>query len=67
MVDGAGTAAVDAATRRIDTAETLALPTHADLMLINASRTTPAYLLVLDDALLRRKPGIREGLASAAR
>jgi len=36
-------------------------------MLINASRTTPAYLLVLDDALLRRKPGICGDLASAAR
>jgi len=36
-------------------------------MLINASRTTSAYRLVLDDALLRRKPGICGGLAFAAR
>ena len=67
VVDGAGTAVVDDATHRFDTADTLAVPTHADLMLINASGTTPAYLFVVDDAPLQRKLGIYEVLAATAR
>ena len=67
VVDGTGTAVVDDATHRFETADTLAVPTHADLMLINASGTTPAYLFVVDDAPLQRKLGIYEVLAATAR
>ena len=44
-----------------------AFPTHADLMLINASGTSPAYLFVVDDAPLQRKLGIYEVHAATAR
>lgn len=67
VVDGVGTAVVDDATHRFETADTLAVPTHADLMLINASGTSPAYLFVVDDAPLQRKLGIYEVHAATAR
>jgi gentisate 1,2-dioxygenase len=67
VVDGSGTALVDDATHRFETADTMAVPTHADVRLANASSTAPAYLFVVDDAPLQRKLGIYEVLSSTAR
>jgi gentisate 1,2-dioxygenase len=67
VVDGAGTVEVDDATHRFETADTLAVPTHADVRLANASGTAPAYLFVVDDAPLQRKLGIYEVHSFAAR
>ena len=54
-------------TRRCETADTLAAPTHADVLLANASGVAPAHLFVVDDAPLQRKLGIYEVLSSAIR
>ena len=67
VVEGSGTALVDDATHRFETADTLAVPTHADLLLANASGTASAYLFVVDDAPLQRKLGIYEVLSATAR
>lgn len=67
VVDGSGTALVDDATLRFETADTLAIPTHADVRLANASSKAPAYLFVVDDAPLQRKLGIYEVYSSTAR
>ena len=43
------------------------MPTHADVLLANASSVAPAYLFVVDDVPLQRKLGIYEVLSSAVR
>lgn len=65
VVDGAGTALVDEATHRFEAADTLAVPTHAEVTLANGSGSAPAYLFVVDDAPLQRKLGIYEAHAPA--
>ena len=67
VVDGTGTALVDEATHRFDTGDTLAVPTHADVTLANASSASSAYLFIVDDAPLQRKLGIYEVLSSTVR
>jgi len=67
VVEGAGTALVDEATHKFETADTLAVPTHADLRLGNGSSTASAYLFVVDDAPLQRKLGIYESHSCIAR
>jgi gentisate 1,2-dioxygenase len=60
VVEGAGSASIDDASFAFGESDTLAVPTHADVRLINASGTTTAYLFVVDDAPLQRKLGIYE-------
>jgi len=67
VVEGSGTAVVDEVTHRFEAADTLAVPTHADVLLANASGVALAYLFVVDDAPLQRKLGIYEVLSSAVR
>ena len=45
--------------------DTFAVPTHADLVVANASRTSPAFLFMVDDAPLQRKLGIYAEFAVA--
>ena len=67
VVEGSGTALVDEATHRFETADTLAVPTHAEVRLANGSSTASAYLFVVDDAPLQRKLGIYESHSRIAR
>jgi len=67
VVEGAGTALVDDATHKFETADTLAVPTHADVLLANGSSTASAYLFVVDDAPLQRKLGTYESQSCIAR
>ncbi|MGV6477386.1 cupin domain-containing protein [Azotobacter vinelandii] len=60
VVEGEGHALVDDAQHRFGEADTLAIPTHADFTLSNASNSAPAYLFMVDDAPLHRKLGIYE-------
>jgi len=57
-VEGAGTARVDALDGGWEANDTFAVPTHADVVLANGSRTNPAFLFMVDDAPLQRKLGI---------
>ena len=59
-----GTAVVDGTEHRFATTDTIAVPTHADVRLANASGKTTAYLFAVDDAPLQRKLGIYEILAT---
>ena len=67
VVEGGGSAVVDGATHRFEETDTLALPTHAEVRIGNASGTAPAYLFVVDDAPLQRRLGIYEVFSPAAR
>ena len=62
-VEGAGTATVDQAVHAFGEADTLAVPTHADVVLRNDSGRQPAFLFMVDDAPLHRKLGIYEVFA----
>ena len=58
VVEGGGTACIDAVELAYGEADTLAVPTHAQLALRNASAREPAFLFMVDDAPLQRKLGI---------
>ena len=60
VVEGSGTAVVDGVEMSWEEAGTIAVPTHADVRLINGSNSEPAYLFVADDAPLQRKIRIYE-------
>jgi gentisate 1,2-dioxygenase len=60
VVEGAGTALIDGTALPFEESDTLAVPTHADLRLTNASGKTPAFLFMVDDAPLHRKLGFYE-------
>jgi gentisate 1,2-dioxygenase len=62
-VEGSGTASVDEHTWRFDERDTIAVPTHAQVRLQNASSTQSAYLFVVDDAPMQRKLGFYEEFA----
>jgi len=59
-VEGAGTAIVDGVAHQFVEADTIAVPTHAEVALSNAPGKEPAYLFMVDDAPLHRKLGIYE-------
>ena len=59
-VEGGGTASIDGATHAFGEADTMAVPTHAEVTLANGSGTQPAFLFMVDDAPLQRKLGIYE-------
>ena len=58
VVEGEGTAVVDGTSLPFAEADTLAVPTHAEVRLANGSSRTPTYLFMVDDAPLQRKIGI---------
>lgn len=59
-VEGAGTATIDHTAHAFVEADTIAVPTHAEVVLSNASGKEPACLFMVDDAPLHRKLGIYE-------
>lgn len=59
-VEGAGTAVIDHVAHSFVEADTIAVPTHAEVALSNASGKESAYLFMVDDAPLHRKLGIYE-------
>ena len=59
-VEGAGTAVIDNVAHSFVEADTIAVPTHAEVALSNASGKEPACLFMVDDAPLHRKLGIYE-------
>lgn len=63
VIEGAGESAIDGATFGWEESDTLAVPTHAQVVHRNASATRPAYLFHVDDAPLQRKLGIYEEFA----
>lgn len=62
VVEGSGAAQIDDASHNFSEADTLAVPTHAEVTLRN-SGSTPTFLFMVDDAPLHRKLGIYEVFA----
>lgn len=60
VVEGEGEAEVDGATLTFSDSDTLAIPTHAKVLLANRKTTSPAFLFQIDDAPLQRKCGFYE-------
>lgn len=59
-VEGSGTATIDGEPFAFGQADTIAVPTHADVGLANGSGNAPAFLFMVDDAPLQRKLGFYE-------
>ena len=59
-VEGVGIATIDHVAHAFGEADTIAVPTHAEVMLSNASGKEAACLFMVDDAPLHRKLGIYE-------
>lgn len=57
VVEGQGSAAVDGNFLHFEAADTLAVPTHAQVTLTNGSSKEPAFLFMVDDAPTQRKLG----------
>jgi len=60
VIDGDGEAEVDGITLGFSNSDTLAIPTHAKVLLANRKTKSPAYLFQIDDAPLQRKCGFYE-------
>ena len=60
VIDGDGEAEVDGVTLAFSESDTLAVPTHARVLLANRSARSPAFLFQIDDAPLQRKCGFYE-------
>ena len=60
VVDGAGIIEVDGVSLAFGQADTVAIPTHAEVKIENASATAPAHLFLVDDAPMQRKLGFYE-------
>ncbi|MBL4907432.1 MAG: hypothetical protein JKX94_08275 [Sneathiella sp.] len=60
IIEGEGSCEVDGKTLDWQQRDTLAIPTHARVNVLNKSSKKPAYLIVIDDAPLHRKLGIYE-------
>ena len=60
VVEGEGSALIDGVNHGFAEADTLAAPTHADIMLTNGFKKAPTYLFIVDDAPLQRKLGFYE-------
>lgn len=60
VVEGSADAVIDDATLPVETADTVAVPTHAVVHLANGSGSAPTFLFVVDDAPLHRKLGLYE-------
>ena len=62
VVEGAGAVEIDGVSFNFEMFDTVAVPTHAEVKLENASATRPAYLFIVDDAPMQRKLGFYEML-----
>ncbi len=60
VIDGDGEAEVDGVTLGFGDSDTLAIPTHAKVLLANRKTRSPAFLFQIDDAPLQRKCGFYE-------
>ena len=60
VIDGDGDVEVDGVTLTFSQSDTLAIPTHAKVLLANRSAKAPAFLFQIDDAPLQRKCGFYE-------
>ncbi len=60
VVEGSGKATIDNTGFTWQQHDILAVPTHSEITLINASSDEPAYLFLVDDAPLHRKLGFCE-------
>jgi gentisate 1,2-dioxygenase len=60
VVEGDGEAEVDGVSLSFSDSDTLAIPTHAKVLLANRSTKAPAFLFQIDDAPLQRKCGFYE-------
>lgn len=63
IVQGEVTATVDDVVQVADPTDTLAVPTHASVRLLNRSSCEEAFIFVIDDAPLQRKMGIYKAFA----
>ncbi len=59
-VEGHGSIVIDETSLAFGEADTVAVPTHANVTLVNGSGSQPAYLFMVDDAPLHRKLGFYE-------
>ena len=64
-IEGAGEALIDGETLRFGESDTMAVPTHADVEIRNASSKQPAFLFQVDDAPMQRKLGFYEEFGRA--
>jgi len=62
VVDGAGVVEIDGAPLPFEKFDTIAVPTHAQVRIENASATQPAHLFIVDDAPMQKKLGFYEVL-----
>lgn len=60
VIEGEGEATVDGVEFAWEESDTLAVPTHASIVLRNSSAARNAYLFVVDDAPMQRKLGFYE-------
>jgi gentisate 1,2-dioxygenase len=60
VVEGEGEAEIDGVMLSFGDSDTLAVPTHAKLLLANRRSQSPAFLFQIDDAPLQRKCGFYE-------
>ena len=62
VIEGEVEAEIDGVTLRADASDTLAVPTHAKMTIVNKSARKPAFLFQVDDAPMQRKLGFFEVL-----
>jgi gentisate 1,2-dioxygenase len=60
VIEGEVDAEIDGVTLRGDTSDTMAVPTHASVSIVNRSAKKPAFLFQVDDAPMQRKLGFYE-------
>jgi gentisate 1,2-dioxygenase len=60
VVEGGGAVEIDGESFHFEKWDTLAVPTHAEVKLQNASTQKPAYLFVVDDSPMQKKLGFYE-------
>ena len=60
VVEGCGQVEIDGEDFDWGNADTFAVPTHAEVKLVNTSSVEPAFLFIVDDAPLQRKLGFYE-------
>ncbi len=60
VIEGEGEAEVDGVTLAFAESDTVAVPTHAKVLLANRNSRAPAFLFQIDDAPLQRKCGFYE-------
>lgn len=66
VIEGDGEAEIDGASLNFSDSDTLAVPTHAKVLLANRKTSAPAFLFQVDDAPLQRKCGFYEVFSESA-